>query len=110
MTEYEEIVGYHLEQAFRYRAELGPIDHSERALDARRRTASAPPAAAHSSTRCTRRREPPLPRGRLLPPDSPCASTCARRPRRPGLADLTWADRVLTEAAEATAARDDWKN
>jgi tetratricopeptide (TPR) repeat protein len=29
---YEEIVGYHLEQAYRYRAELGPIDQALRAL------------------------------------------------------------------------------
>jgi class 3 adenylate cyclase/tetratricopeptide (TPR) repeat protein len=26
LTEYEEIIGYHLEQAYRYRAELGPPD------------------------------------------------------------------------------------
>ena len=26
ITEYEEIVGYHLEQAYRYREELGPVD------------------------------------------------------------------------------------
>jgi class 3 adenylate cyclase/predicted ATPase len=29
---YEEIVGYHLEQAYRYRAELSPIDQALRAL------------------------------------------------------------------------------
>jgi tetratricopeptide (TPR) repeat protein len=29
---YEEIVGYHFEQAYRYRAELGPIDQALRAL------------------------------------------------------------------------------
>ncbi|TMF16466.1 MAG: guanylate cyclase [Chloroflexi bacterium] len=33
--EYEEIVGYHLEQAYRYRAELGPIDSRARALGTR---------------------------------------------------------------------------
>jgi class 3 adenylate cyclase/tetratricopeptide (TPR) repeat protein len=27
LGEYEEILGYHLEQAYRYRADLGPIDH-----------------------------------------------------------------------------------
>ena len=31
-TEYEEIIGYHLEQAYRYRAELGPIGAAERDL------------------------------------------------------------------------------
>jgi tetratricopeptide (TPR) repeat protein len=32
MAEYEEILGYHLEQAYRYRAELGPVDEHGRAL------------------------------------------------------------------------------
>jgi class 3 adenylate cyclase/tetratricopeptide (TPR) repeat protein len=32
MGEYEEILGYHLEQAYRYRAELGPLDELARAL------------------------------------------------------------------------------
>jgi predicted ATPase len=31
-VEFEEILGYHLEQAFRYRADLGPLDDSTRAL------------------------------------------------------------------------------
>jgi class 3 adenylate cyclase/tetratricopeptide (TPR) repeat protein len=30
--EFDEIVGYHLEQAFRYREELGPVGQSEQAL------------------------------------------------------------------------------
>ncbi len=33
--EFEEILGYHLEQAFRYRAELGPIDDEGRSIAAR---------------------------------------------------------------------------
>ena len=42
-TEYEEILGYHLEQAFGYLAELGPIDDHGRALgaDASRRLSAA---------------------------------------------------------------------
>ncbi|HYT80207.1 MAG TPA: adenylate/guanylate cyclase domain-containing protein [Actinomycetota bacterium] len=32
ITEYEEIRGYHLEQAYRYREELGPIDEAGRAV------------------------------------------------------------------------------
>jgi class 3 adenylate cyclase/predicted ATPase len=32
VSPYEEIVGYHLEQAYRYRAELSPIDQALRAL------------------------------------------------------------------------------
>jgi predicted ATPase len=35
MPEYEEIAGYHLEQAFRYREELGPLGESERELGRR---------------------------------------------------------------------------
>jgi class 3 adenylate cyclase/tetratricopeptide (TPR) repeat protein len=35
MPEYEEIVGYHLEQSFRYREELGPLGESERQLGRR---------------------------------------------------------------------------
>ena len=42
-TEYEEILGYHLEQAHRYLSELGPLDDHGHALgtDAARRLASA---------------------------------------------------------------------
>jgi class 3 adenylate cyclase/tetratricopeptide (TPR) repeat protein len=35
VSEFEEIVGYHLEQAHRYLAELGPVDDHGRALAAR---------------------------------------------------------------------------
>ena len=35
LAEWEEILGYHLEQAFRYRAELGPIDEEARGLSRR---------------------------------------------------------------------------
>jgi predicted ATPase/class 3 adenylate cyclase len=34
-SEYEEILGYHLEQAYRYRSELGPVDDQARAVAAR---------------------------------------------------------------------------
>jgi class 3 adenylate cyclase/tetratricopeptide (TPR) repeat protein len=42
-TEYEEILGYHLEQAHRYLSELGPLDDHGRALgaEASRRLAAA---------------------------------------------------------------------
>jgi class 3 adenylate cyclase/tetratricopeptide (TPR) repeat protein len=42
-TEYEEILGYHLEQAHRYLSELGPLDERGRALgaDGSRRLAAA---------------------------------------------------------------------
>jgi class 3 adenylate cyclase/tetratricopeptide (TPR) repeat protein len=35
LAEVEEIVGYHLEQAYRYREELGPVDEAARELAAR---------------------------------------------------------------------------
>ena len=35
VTELEEIIGYHLEQSFRYRSELGPVDGQTRSLGAR---------------------------------------------------------------------------
>ena len=35
IVEYEEILGYHLEQSYRYRAELGPVDDEARALGVR---------------------------------------------------------------------------
>jgi class 3 adenylate cyclase/tetratricopeptide (TPR) repeat protein len=34
LAEYEEFLGYHLEQSFRYRAELGPVDDNGRRLGA----------------------------------------------------------------------------
>jgi predicted ATPase/class 3 adenylate cyclase len=42
-AEYEEILGYHLEQSFRYRSELGPVDENGRRLgaEASRRLSSA---------------------------------------------------------------------
>ena len=43
VAEYEEILGYHLEQSFRYRSELGPVDDNGRRLgaEASRRLSSA---------------------------------------------------------------------
>jgi class 3 adenylate cyclase/tetratricopeptide (TPR) repeat protein len=35
LSEFEEIAGYHLEQAYRYRIELGPLDEAGRALGER---------------------------------------------------------------------------
>ena len=35
LVELDEIVGYHLEQAYRYRAELGPLDDAADAIAAR---------------------------------------------------------------------------
>ena len=43
VAEHEEILGYHLEQSFRYRSELGPVDDNGRRLgaEASRRLSSA---------------------------------------------------------------------
>ena len=70
LAEHEEILGYHLEQSFRYRAELGPVDDHGRRLGAeasrhlssagrpgpRRHAGGSEPAAAkpRCSTRKTR--------------------------------------------------------
>ncbi len=50
VTEYEEILGYHLEQAFRYRTELGPLDD-----EGRRQGAEAARHLAASADRATHR-------------------------------------------------------
>jgi class 3 adenylate cyclase/tetratricopeptide (TPR) repeat protein len=50
LGEYEEILGYHLEQAYRYRAELGPVDEHGRTL-ARRGAERLADAAKRASTR-----------------------------------------------------------
>jgi class 3 adenylate cyclase/tetratricopeptide (TPR) repeat protein len=48
--EYDEIVGYHLEQAVRYRGELGPVDEEVRTL-ARRAAGSLEAAGAKAHAR-----------------------------------------------------------
>ena len=45
VAEYDEIVGYHLEQAYRYRAELAPLDEAAQALA--RRAGERLGSAAH---------------------------------------------------------------
>ena len=61
-TEFEEIIGYHLEQAYRYCSELGPLDRHGRELGAR---------AAHRLTASGRRA---LARG-----DMPAAASLLQR-------------------------------
>jgi class 3 adenylate cyclase/tetratricopeptide (TPR) repeat protein len=77
-TEFEEILGYHLEQAYRYRGELGPLDDEAVALGARASTRLASagrralgrgdfPAAANLLDRAARVLDPSeLDRARLL--------------------------------------------
>jgi DNA-binding SARP family transcriptional activator/class 3 adenylate cyclase/tetratricopeptide (TPR) repeat protein len=107
--ELEEIVGYHYEQAFQYRAELGSIDDHARALgraaaerlgEAGRRAflRSDGPAGVNLISRSVA----------LLPPDDPFRVELVPNVRViQGLTDLSWADRVLTEGVEAAATSGD---
>ena len=108
--EYEEVLGYHLEQAYRYRAELGPVDDAARttAAEAAKRLGSAgrraflrsdAPAGVNLISRAVA----------LLPPDDPLRVELVPNVRVvQGLdIDLSWADRVLTGAIEAAATTGD---
>ena len=93
LVELDEIVGYHLEQAYNYRAELGPLDDGALAL--------GPQAAARLLTagrRAQRRGDLPAAQGLLVRssrtaaarcrsaccPDRPCDGPRSRRRLRPG--------------------------
>jgi class 3 adenylate cyclase/tetratricopeptide (TPR) repeat protein len=110
ITEYEEILGYHLEQAFRYREQLAPLDAQGSALG--RRAAERLGAAAG---RALARGDMPAAANlferaaSLLPPGEP-----ARRDLQLqlGLAlcelgDISRAEAVLAETAAAAAAAGD---
>ena len=93
-AEFEEIIGYHLEQSFRYRAELGPVDTQSRSLGER--------AARHLGVAGSRA----IDRG-----DMPAAASLLQRAAdlldegnqdRPRL--LLLAGEALTDAGELTAA------
>jgi DNA-binding SARP family transcriptional activator len=102
--EWEEILGYHLEQAFRYRAELGPVD--ETGLELARRAAERLGAAGR---RAFVRADAPaavnlLSRAvSLLPPDDPARINLVPTVRvAQGLGgNLGWAVDVLDEAIAA---------
>ena len=110
MREQDEIIGYHLEEAYRYRTELAPLDERARALAER-----AAERLATSGRRAYRRGDIPaavslLARSVSLIPDA--------HPERPSLlvelaevlreiADFEWAGRVLDEASAAAAAAGD---
>jgi class 3 adenylate cyclase len=110
VVELDEILGYHLEQGYLYRAELGPIDDSTEAL------------AREAADRLGRAGRRAFTRGdaaaavnlisralSLLPADDPARVDLIPNVRVvQGLSgDLGWADRVLTEAVSAAAARND---
>jgi len=109
-AEYEEIVGYHLEQAYRYRAEFGRIDDATQALarEAAKRLGSAgrrafvrrdATAAVNLISRAAA----------LLPADDPSLVELVPNVRVvQGLSgDLNWADRMLTEAVAAAVLKGD---
>jgi predicted ATPase/class 3 adenylate cyclase len=94
-TEFEEILGYHLEQAVRYRSELGPLDEGGRRLAMRAAT-----KLASAGRRAFARGDTPaacslLRRATLLPP--------ADDPFRLGLL-VELADALLEEGAFEEAA------
>jgi DNA-binding SARP family transcriptional activator len=107
--ELDEIVGYHYEQAFMYRAALGPIDDATRTLgrraaehlgEAGRRALLRSDVTAGASliSRAVG----------LLTPDDPLRVELVPNLRvAQALDDLAWADRVLTEAVEAAATSGD---
>jgi tetratricopeptide (TPR) repeat protein len=107
---YEEIVGYHLEQAYRYRSELGAADSATQALarEAAERLGGAGSRAfvrrdAQAAVSLMSRA------AALLPAGDPARLDLIPNVRVvQGLSgDLTWADRVLREAVAAAAAASD---
>jgi predicted ATPase len=109
-TEYEEIVGYHLEQAYRYRAQLGEVDGE--ALTIAREAAERLGSAAQ---RALVRSDAPaginlISRAvALLPADDPRRVDLIPNVRvvQGFAADFGWAERALTEAVEAAATTGD---
>jgi tetratricopeptide (TPR) repeat protein len=108
-VKYDEIVGYHLEQAYGYRAELGQVDAETHAIG--RRAAERLGAAGR---RAFLRSDGPagaklLARAAaMLRPEDPLRVDLVPNVRVvQGLADLSWADRVLTDAIEASATSGD---
>jgi DNA-binding SARP family transcriptional activator len=99
-VEYDEILGYHLEQAYRFRAELEEVDDEARALGRRaaERLGAAgkrafarldAPAAMNLMSRATV----------LLPNDDPLRVDLIPNVRAiQGAADLGWAETILQEA------------
>ena len=108
-VEFDEIVGYHLEQAVRYRAELGHHDHATRALSRR-----AAELLGSAGRRAFARSDAPaglklISRAVALlsPEDSLRVELIPNVRVVQGMEDLSWADRVLTEAVEASATTGD---
>jgi class 3 adenylate cyclase/tetratricopeptide (TPR) repeat protein len=109
-AEYEEIVGYHLEQAFLYRVELGPVDDAGRSMGR-----EAAERLGRAGRRAFQRSDAPagvnlISRAvALLPPDDALRVDLIPNVRVvQGMgADMSWADSVLTEAVEVAATTGD---
>jgi tetratricopeptide (TPR) repeat protein len=109
-TGYEEIIGYHLEQAFRYSSELGAVDEPTKALA---REAAGRLGAAGSRAFVRRDAQAAVSlmsrAVALLPADDPARVDFIPNVRVvQGLSgDLTWAEEVLAEAVAAARTADD---
>jgi class 3 adenylate cyclase/tetratricopeptide (TPR) repeat protein len=106
IAEFEEIVGYHLEHAYRYEAELGPVDDEARAVAeaaAERLAAAGRRALANWDLSAT---ENLLSRAvDLLPPNDPRRLDLLRDLGMAlGQSDIPRAEAVLTEAVEGARA------
>ena len=77
VAEYEEIIGYHLEQAFGFRMELGPLNDVAAEVRAR----AAQPTRLCGERRCTaatcRRRSTSSSAQRRSPRESPTTPRCS---------------------------------
>jgi class 3 adenylate cyclase/tetratricopeptide (TPR) repeat protein len=107
--EYDELVGYHFEQAVRHRLELGPLDERGRELSGR-----ALKLLAAAGRRATARGDLPaavglLERAAALPSDGPQRAEVLLDLGRSLLetGDFARAEEVLREASEAAATRSD---
>ena len=100
--ELDEIVGYHLEQAYRYLASLGPAGERAQTLgDARRGAARRIGSAGVRPRRHPCGGEPPRASGGLVPADDRGAwSSCRPSAGRSGRSASGDADAVLAEAVE----------
>jgi DNA-binding SARP family transcriptional activator len=108
-VEYEEVLGYHLERAYHYGVEIGPVDagvqktgrEAARLLGSAGRRAFArgdAPAGLNLTSRAVA----------VLPAHDPMRVELVPNMRViQGTTDLAWADKVLTEAVEAAATTGD---
>ncbi len=107
VVEVEEILGYHLEQAFHYRAELGPVDeHARRLAGMAAERLAAPGRRALARGDATAAAKLLRRAAALLPDDVPARADLlgALGSSLVLAGELVEADAVLTEAIEAGAA------